>query len=224
MGTAFFKKMFPKESPIKLLIEHAIILEDVTKKVKILVEKYFNDEDISELVEDISRQESKADDLKFEIRKILAESVRTPFAIKDILDYLNYQETLVDYMEDIAKKLSLNKIEGLDEEVKSDFLELVQEVVNSIDFLENMVSEMKKIIDASFATKFLKEEQEESLRIEAIEGNVDKISLRIGKWIYSKKKEMNPIDLIFFRELVLIFVKVTDIAENTAELLSAFVK
>ena len=223
MGVSIFKNMFVKETPIKLLIEHAKILESVCKVTVELVNEYFKGKDISEKVKYISEQESKADDLKFDIRKLIAKNYRTPYSASDVLNYLHNQETLVDLFEDVAKKLSLNKLDLKDEAVKNKFMELVDQAVKSVDFLENMVRELQKVIDTSFATRYVKREKKEITKVEDIEGNADRISLELGKWIYSQKNNLNPIDLMFFRELVLIFVKITDVAENTAEVLYAFV-
>ena len=85
MKSAFFIRMFPKETPIKLLIEHAAILEEISRLIKPLIESWFQNEDIYEQMKFISKRESDADEIKFQIRKMLSQSVRTPFAVKDIL-------------------------------------------------------------------------------------------------------------------------------------------
>lgn len=224
MGVTFFKKMFITTTPLQLLIEHAKILEDVSNVTIQMVKDYFEGKDIADAVKYISDEESKADDIKFQIRKVLAKNYKMPYAVSDFLNYLHNQETLVDIFEDIAKKLSLNRIENLDKAVIENFMELVYQAQKAINFLEDMIEELKIIIDTSFAKKYVKQEKKEILKVENIEGKADKISLELGKWIYSQKKVMNPIDLIFFRELVLKFVRITDIAENTAETLYAFIK
>ncbi len=224
MGVAFFLKMFPKKAPIDLLLKHTEILEDLSKEIIPLIDDYINEKDISEKVKEISRKESQADDLKFELRKILSKNIKTPFAVRDLLTYLSKQEKLIDYIEDIAKKLSLNHIDGLDDEIIKDFKILVNEVVRAINSLLVMINEIHRIMDSSFAEKYIKKEKKDLIKIEDIEGRVDRISLKIGKWIYSKKNELNPIDLVFFRELVLIFVKISDITENTAEQLQSILK
>lgn len=224
MGVTFFVKMFPKKAPIDLLLKHAEILEDLSKEIIPLVDDYLSGKDISAKVKDISRMESQADNFKFDLRKMLSKNIKTPFAVRDLLAYLSKQEKIIDYIEDIAKKLSLNQIDGLDEEIIKDFRILVEEVVRAINSLLVMINEIHKIMDSSFAEKYIKKEKKDRVKIEDIEGRVDKISLKIGKWIYSKKNELNPIDLVFFRELVLIFVKISDITENTAEQLQSILK
>lgn len=219
-----FTRMLPKITPIQLILDHAEILNDVSEKLEELVIKYLNDEDIGELVKYISEKESIADDIKFKVRKELAKKIKLPFTRKQLSDYLSNQEKLVDLIEDAAKKLSLNKVEGFDEEIKKDVMYLTKEVIKSIKILDSMINQIRMVIDSSFSKKVLKKEETENLTIEHIEGEVDKLSLKIAKWLYSKKNELNPIDLIFFREFIRILNQITDIAENTAEMLNLFLK
>ena len=224
MGVTFFKNMFIKETPLKLLIEHAKILEEVSEVATELVKDYFLGKDIQEKIKFISDKETQADNLKFDIRKIVGKNYKMPYSASDFLNYLSKQETLIDLYEDVAKKLSLNSMELKDDKIIEKFMELVMQAKNAIDFLEDMIRELKMVLDTSFAKKYVKEEKKDRIKVEDIEGKADEISLELGKWIYSQKNNLNPIDLMFFRELILIFVRITDVAENTAEVLYGFVK
>ncbi len=224
MGVTFFKNMFVKETPLKLLIEHAKILEEVSEIATELVKDYFLGKDIQEKIKFISDKETQADNLKFDIRKIVGKNYKMPYSAGDFLNYLSKQETLIDLYEDAAKKLSLNQMNLNDDKIEKKFMELVMQAKNAIDFLEDMIRELKMVLDTSFAKKYVKEEKRDRIKVEDIEGKADEISLELGKWIYSQKNNLNPIDLMFFRELILIFVRITDVAENTAEVLYGFVK
>lgn len=210
MPESFISKLFPKDTPIELLIEHAEILHEVTEKLEVVVEKYLKNEDIDDLVKEISDKESRADKIKFKLRALFSKKIKTPYAATDVLEYLHKQDFLIDSMEDISKKLSLNKIEGLDDSIKETFLKLVKEVSKSMQYLQKMINNAKKVLESSFAKKLIKEKEIETGKLEDLEGRVDKISIELGKWIYSKKKELNPIDLIFFREVILLFVRIAD--------------
>lgn len=219
-----FLKIFPKITPIELILEHADILFDLSKKMEILIDLYLKDEDITELVKYISKKESEADDIKFKVREELSKNIKLPFTRKELNDYLSKQEKLIDLIEDVAKKLSLNKVEGFDEQIKDDVRALTKEVVKSLEILDKMIFQIRQLIDTSFSKKILKKEEKENYSIEKIEGKVDKCSLKIAKWLYSKKHELNPVDIIFFREFIRLLNQISDIAENTAELLNLFIK
>lgn len=222
MFKSLVSDLFPQDAPLKLLIQHADILDELGKKLLPLTEKYLHGEDITEMVEYICARESEADEIKFKLRNSLKKSVKLPFTIKSVLDYLHNQDELIDAIEDIAVKMSLNRIEGLDESVQQLFIEMVRQVERSMDLLQDMVRDLRRIIDTSFAEKVISEEERDYKEIDLIEDTVDELSLQLGKWIYSKKKELNPIDLMFFREMVLLFGEMTNTAENSAEILRAF--
>lgn len=224
MFRSLLSDLFPQDAPLKLLIQHADILDELAKLLLPLTEKYFKGEDISETVAYICKREHEADEVKFKLRNVLKSSVKVPFAIKGMLDYLHYQDDLIDAIEDIALKMSMNRVEGFDETIQSKFIEIVKQVELSMDLLQDMVRDLKKILDSSFASKVMQREERDYAEIDKIENIVDELSIEIGKWMYSKKRELNPIDLLFFRELVEILSDMTDTAENTAEILRAFLK
>jgi len=224
MFKSFLSDMFPQDTPLKLLIQHADILDELGKKLLPLTESYFKGEDISDMVAYICKREHEADEIKFKLRNVLKSSVKVPFAIKGMLDYLHYQDDLIDAIEDIGLKMSMNRVEGLDDDIKAKFIEMVKQVDRSVDLLQDMVRDLKKIIDSSFAETVMQREERDYEEIDKIENVVDELSLEIGKWMYANKKKLNAIDLIFFREMVEILGNMTDKAENTAEILRAFLK
>jgi len=222
--TNFISKLFPKDTPMSLLIKHNNILKEVTEKLDPLVNKYIKNEDIFEIVKFISKKESEADKIKFELRKLFQKKIKTPYAATDMLEMLHKYDFLIDSIEDIAKKMSLNQIDCLDSEVEDYLKDLTHVIMKSLKYLEKMTQKAKKAINSSFAQKYIDDEINETIKIEDLEVKVDKISLKIGKWIYSHKHEHNTLDLIFLKELVMLFVEIADEAENTAELMNAFFK
>ena len=218
-------KLLAKDTPIQLLIDHAKVIEDVSKVMEELVAKYLDRKNITELVTFIADKENEADDVKMELRKLLEKNVKVPFSKQELLYAMHLQDDIIDMMKDIAKKMSLNALDfELDKKVRNDFLELVQEAMKAIGHLEDEISQLKLVMASAFAKRLQKKEAKEVDKIEAVEHRVDKLSLKIGKWAYSRKKELNPIDLIFFNELVMLFADISDVAENLAQLIRTFTR
>jgi len=222
MTNLIFRKLFPQNTPLKLLIEQSLILEDAVKLLKPLFEAYFNNKDTATFARKIYIYESKADDVKFKIRKIFAKGVRIPFDKIDFLEYMNCQETLIDCTKDIAKKLSLNKVIAKEGIIRS-FLELVDEVILLIDYLENAIRELKSVVYFSFSDKEKQCERKEINLVTKSESKIDKLAHQLGKQLYKEKKNMNAVDLIFIESLILELSKMGDEAENAAELLLSFI-
>ncbi len=223
MSSSIFKKLFPQNEPLKLLIEHALLLEDAVKILKPMFESYFKNDNIDLHVNKICILESRADDIKFQIRKIIGTGIKIPFEKSDFLDYLHNQEHLIDCTKDLAKKLSLNRV-ILDKNIIDELFILIDEVILLIDYLENAIRSMKSLLYFSFSDKESNAEKEEIMLVEKSESKVDNLSIEIAKKLYLQKNKMNPIDLIFIENVILILSEMGDYAENAAELLLNFIR
>jgi uncharacterized protein Yka (UPF0111/DUF47 family) len=90
--------------------------------------------------------------------------------------------------------------------------------------LEQAIIEHKTEMASAFSKRERKKEEKEIVKIEELESQIDELTQKLGKWIYSKKNKYNPLDLIFFNDLILIFAEIGDKAENLAELLRSFTR
>jgi len=223
MVKTIFSHLFPGNTPINLIIEHSKILEELSKELEPLVRDYFDGKDITERVKYISRRESDADDIKFQMKNLLTKSMKVPFSKKDLIYCMHLQDSIVDMIEDVAKRLMINQIdEVIENEIKEEFLNLVSTVKLLIDYLEDAMRELENVVDSSFSEFEKEREEKEVLKVEELESQVDKLTLNLGKWAYSKKNEYNPMDLMFFNNLVLLFSKIADYSENLAEIIRSF--
>ncbi len=223
MNSSIFKKLFPQSEPLNLLIEHALLLEEAIKLLNPMFQNYFSGGEIHEYSSQICILESRADDIKFKIREIIASGIKIPFDKSDFLDYLSMQETLIDQAKDLARKISLNKV-SLSRELTEDFFNLLDEVIKTVDYLENAIRALKPLLYFSFSSKDSEQEREEIFMVEKLESSVDKKSIAIAKKLYSMKNEIHPVDLYFMESILIILSKMGDFAENGAELLLRFIK
>jgi predicted phosphate transport protein (TIGR00153 family) len=222
---SFFTNFFPKETPIKLLIEHAKILEDVSKVMPDLVIKYLDWQDISELVTFIVNKENEADDIKMKLRNLLTQNVKVPFSKSELIYAMHLQDDVIDLMKDVARKMSLNSLDFiLEKKAREDFLELVQEAMKAVEHLEDEISALDVILVSAFSKRARKKGEKDITKIEALEHKIDKIALKLGRWSYSMKNKLNPIDLLFFNELVQLFSEIADVAENLAQMIRSFTR
>ena len=57
-----------------------------------------------------------------------------------------------------------------------------------------------------------------------IEHKIDLISLKLGKWAFSRKNELNAIDIIHFNNLVIILSKIPNMIARLADKILDFLK
>jgi predicted phosphate transport protein (TIGR00153 family) len=217
--------LLPKETPLEFIIEHGEILEEVSKGMEALTLAYFAHEDITEKVKFISSKESDADAIKFKFRKMLDKNVKVPFPKQTLLYAMHLQDDIIDRMEDIAKRMAMNYLDFmLEEHVKQDFIQLVREVQTIVAYLEEAIRELKRVLASTFSKRERKKEEKGIIRVEHVESEIDTLTLKLGKWAYSRKHDVNALDLIFFNDLVLIFAEIGDKAENLAEMIRSFTR
>ncbi|GAK59458.1 hypothetical protein U27_06443 [Candidatus Vecturithrix granuli] len=217
--------LLPKETPLELMIAHGEILDEVSEVLEELTRSYFEHKDIAENVRFIAAKECDADAMKFKFRKMLDKNIKVPFPKQTFLYALHLQDDIIDMMEDIAKRMAMNYLDfPLEDEVQKDFMQLVREVQSIIKYLEQAIRELKQVFASSFAKRERKKEEKEIIRVENVESCIDTLTLKLGKWAYSKKNEYNALDLIFFNDLTLIFAKIGDKAENLAEMIRSFTR
>ncbi len=223
MFRSLLEDLFPSETPIKLLLEHSEIVEEASKLLPRLTDEYFSGSDITSLVDEIASLESKADDAKFEVRKVTNEKLRLPFSRKSISEIVHSQDKIIDKMKDVAKMMSLNRVSGVDEDVQRSFKELVSLNLEAITLLRHALDDLGLLMQSSFAKKVSDHEELDIAGVERLEGRIDRLSLKLATWIFSHKNDMHPVDLIFLNDLTRILSKMADDTENTAERIRNFV-
>ncbi len=224
MFNSILRKLLPDETPLTLIKQHIELIDKSVNLLPGLIKDYFAGKDISETVHQISEMESQADEIKFQLRDLITQNVKIPFGRSDLKDYIHTQDNIIDGIEDVAKKLSLNQMEGIDESAQSDLLELVELNIRGIGYLKQAVEDLRKVVGSYFDSRASEQEAKDIVKVVRVEGDIDKLTLKLGHWIYSKKHQVNPIDLMFFRELVRILGKMADSTENAAEKLRNFIQ
>ncbi len=224
MFDSILRKLLPDETPLTLIKQHIELIDKSVNLLPVLIKDYFADKDIAETVHQISEMESQADEIKFQLRDLITQNVKIPFGRSDLKDYIHTQDNIIDGVEDVAKKLSLNRMEGIDEQAQEALMELVDLNIRGIGYLKQAVEDLRKVVGSYFDSRASEQEAKDIVKVVRVEGDIDKLTLKLGQWIYSKKHEVNPIDLMFFRELVRILGKMADSTENAAEKLRNFIQ
>ncbi len=224
MFDSILHKLLPNETPLNLIRQHVNLIDKSINMLPNLIKDYFEGKDISQTVHQISEMESQADEIKFQLRDLITQNVKIPFGRSDLKDYIHTQDNIIDSIEDIAKKLSLNRMEGIDEQAQNGLLELVKLNIRGVEYLKQAIDDLKKVVDSYFDSRASEQESKDIVEVVRVEGDIDKLTLKLGQWIYSKKYDVNPIDLMFFRELVRILSKMADSTENAAEKLKNFIQ
>lgn len=208
--------MFQRFNPIEEVINHARIVEEASDYLPELFERYLNGKDITEIVNKIDKLEDDADDIKRNFRQYLKKGHLYRFERADLLDFIDMQDKIIDLIEDVAKKMTFNRID-FDEEHKKMIYSVVDEIENMLDHFKKTVKYINIVLESDFAKNTVKIEEDDIAEMKWFEKDVDNKLFEFGKWLYSQKENIHPIDFIFIRELVFLLSRIADVTQNVCD-------
>ncbi|MGJ8454996.1 DUF47 domain-containing protein [Pseudothermotoga sp. U03pept] len=216
--TRFVGKMFPKQSPLKLLFEHALVTKKAAEFILPALRNYFENHPIDEICREVDVLEDKADELKIQIRESYSKLKFVYFDRTDMLIILHEEDAVIDAVDDFLKSLTLNKFEKpLTKEIKDLIFELAESTRDSVQMMVKAVGDLQNLVESSFAPSIALAEDKLATKVETNESQTDKLSLELGRKIFSMKNTIHPVDLYFLEKLVRLLARVADHAENVAE-------
>lgn len=216
--TRFVGKMFPKQSPLRLLYEHALVTENAAQFIMPALKNYFDNQPIDQMCSEVDMLEDKADELKVMIRESYSKLKFVYFDRVDVLTILHEEDAVIDAVDDFLKSLTLNKLEKpLNKEIRDLIFELAEDSLDSVHMMAMAIGDLLTLVESSFSRSIASEEDKLATKVETNESQTDRISLELGKKIYSMKNTIHPVDLYFLEKLVRLLTRIADHAENVAE-------
>jgi len=161
--------------------------------------------------------EDNADQLKLQLRDIYSKLKWTYFNKSDFLDILHNVDSIIDLTDDVVKVLTINQVDPVPEDIKAPILELADAVRKSVEHMDITIQELKNVVESGFAPKEIEKEAKEIETVEADERSSDKLGLELGKRLFAKKNEMNPVDIMFLNNVVILLMRIEDRAKNVVE-------
>lgn len=212
-----FQRLIPYRSPLELLSEHSKLCVKAANLMYTAIEKYLNNIQVNELSKEIDGLEDNADQLKLQLRDIYSKLKWTYFNKSDFLDILHNVDSIIDLTDDVVKVLTINQVDPVPEDIKAPILELADAVRKSVEHMDITIQELKNVVESGFAPKEIEKEAKEIETVEAEERSSDKLGLELGKKLFAKKNEMNPVDIMFLNNVVILLMRIEDRARNVVE-------
>jgi len=214
-----FLSMF-MTSPFEGLQEHAEKVKECAWTFQQAMECHVADKckRFEELREEISKLESEADAIKRRIRGHMPKGTMMPVYNFLIFSYLKEQDSVLDAVEDTLDWISYRSKPGIPDDLKKDFLELVNAVIDPIDELSVMVieardyfknySEKQRVIVKDIVRNLRKHEHE-----------ADKIEDLIKHKAFNM--EADPVTIFHMIRLAEVIGSIADHAQNVGDVMRA---
>ncbi len=178
-------------------------------------------EQLAEFGEEIITLESEADLIKHEFRVNLPNTLLLPVDREDLLNLIGDQDGLADIIEEIAKILMYRDLEVPDP-LKDTLDELLEGTMEISVAAKDLIERLDELLQVGFRGR---EQEKVSLMIAGVrrsEHNIDGILHRLRRKLFRIENQLNPVDTVFWYQLIALIGSISDQAENVADRLLLF--
>ncbi len=212
-----------RTSPFKPVQEHMRVTFSCICLLPPLLDALYRKDymQLSEFAEEIIKLESAADDIKQDFRVHLPNTLLLPVDREDLLNLISDQDGLADLVEEIAKTLVCRDMEVPDP-IKDLLDELLEGTMEISVAAKDLIERLDELLQVGFRGR---EQEKVSAMIAGVrrsEHNIDSIMFRIRRKLFESEKDLNPVDAMFWYQLISLVGAISDQAENVADRLLLF--
>lgn len=161
----------------------------------------------------IAKLEGEADKLKRQLRLHLPKSLFMPVSRRDLLEVLTMQDKIANKAKDIAGLITGRKI-TLPETLHEAFIEYVSRCIDASAQAQTAINELDELIETGFGGKQMDLVESMITTLDSIEGDTDKIQVKIRSAVFANEKNMNPVEVMFLYQVIDWVGDVADLAQR----------
>jgi len=172
--------------------------------------------------QEIDRLEHEADRIKNEIRSNLPKRMFLAVERRDMLEILDYQDSIADVAQDVAELADMRSM-VVPKEIAEAFLDLVRRGVSACEQAERVIDELDALVETGFRGREVARVDEMIEELSRMESDTDALEERVQRLLFGIEDELG-ISAIFWYKLVDYVGDMADYAErvgNRLRLLTA---
>lgn len=210
-------------SPFKPIQEHMRVVFSCVCLIPPLFDAVYREDSslVSDLAGQINELETEADKLKSTFRLNLPRSLFLPVDRKDLLSLIGDQDKIADTAEDIGKTFLFREM-TVPEEIKALLDELLEGTMEISAAAKDMIEQLDELLEVGFAGRELDKVSGMIAGVRRSEHNIDEIMHRIKKKLFSIEKDLDPVSVIFWYQIIDMLGVISDQSENLADRLLLF--
>jgi predicted phosphate transport protein (TIGR00153 family) len=212
-----------RSSPFKPVQEHMRTTFSCICYLPPLLDALYREDyvQLNEFAGQIIKLESEADDIKQKFRENLPNTLLLPVDREDLLNLVSDQDRLADLTEEIAKTLSYRDM-TVPDQLKDPLDELLEGTMEISVAAKDMIERLDELLQVGFRGR---EQEQVSAMIAGVrrsEHNIDGIMHRIRRQLFECEEDLNPVNTIFWYQLITLLGSISDQVENVADRLLLF--
>ena len=206
------------KSPFKGLQIHMRAVLDCVHEIPILFEALAagDQEKVIATKDKIFEHESKADQIKNEMRGALPKSLFMPVDRRDLLEVLQMQDSIADTAQDIAGMLVERRM-GVPEFMRNPMKDLVLRCIDACEQSAKIIEELDELLAMGFRGReaTLVEEMVEALNL--IEDETDDLGIDLTRILFEHEDEIKPVSVMMWYQLIEWIGDLADYSEKVGD-------
>jgi predicted phosphate transport protein (TIGR00153 family) len=215
--TTPFANLFGR-SPFKALKQHMRAVVEGAKEVPALFEALAagDQERVQSIKDSIFAHEEEADRLKNELRNHLPKSFFLPVDRRDLLEVLNWQDSIADAAQDISGLLVERPME-IPEPLKEPVVTLAQRCVDVVELSARIIEQLDELVETGFKGKEASRVEEMLDELNLLEDKTDELGLELTRTLFEHEDEIKPVSVIMWYQLIQWIGDLADYAEKVGD-------
>jgi predicted phosphate transport protein (TIGR00153 family) len=187
-------------SPIRPMQEHMRAAVECARQILPLFEEMVAGDTaaVAERRREIDRLEHEADRIKNEIRSNLPKRMFLAVERRDMLEILDYQDSIADVAQDIAEIADLRSM-VVPKELASAFLELVRRVVSACEQAERVINELDELVETGFRGREVARVDQMIEELSRMETHTDELEERVQRLLFGIEDELGISAMFWYR-------------------------
>jgi len=205
-------------SPFIPIMEHMKKVKECVDFLPSFFNKYLEKdyEGAKAIFKDICKREHEADEIKKDIRDRLPKNFMLPVARPDILNYLKQQDNIADAAEDSGALCMLKNL-SLPNELHQLLKDLLDKNIGTVEKTAEISASLGELTKSGFNKKMSGSVHELIKEVEFMEWECDKLQMCFFKKLFQIEKEMDPISVILWFDIVHEITDLSNASENVGE-------
>ena len=189
-------------SPIRPMQEHMRAAVECARQILPLFEEMVAGDKaaVAARHQEIDRLEHEADRIKNEIRSNLPKRMFLAVERRDMLEILDYQDSIADVAQDIAELADMRGM-VVPKELAAAFLDLVRRAVTACEQAERVINKLDELVETGFRGREVGLVDGMIEELSRMESDTDELEERVQRLLFGIEDELG-ISAIFWYKLI----------------------
>ncbi len=161
---------------------------------------------------EVDRLEHEADRIKNEIRSHLPKRLMLAVERRDMLEILDYQDSIADRAQDIAELIEIRSM-TIPETLTEPMLDLVRRAVDACKAAERIIDELDALVETGFRGREVGRVEEMIEELSRLESETDELAERAQRKLFALESELG-VGVVFWNQIVGWIANLADNAER----------